>query len=181
MAAATALAIAGGISAAGGLAQTVSGISNTAKYNRAIENYQRTEIKNPYENLKVSTLGAMLQQENSAQNTASAMYNLRQSGANAVLGGTGSVVRENNKMNNQIGATLDQQFNANELAKAQGIEKQQNAIIKQEEADLAGLGTALNVSKQNTWSGLSALGQGATTIAGSGIFDAKPPTVSTPK
>lgn len=173
MAAATAMAIAGGISAAGGMAKTVSGISGASKYNNLIDNYNRRDVTNPYENLKVSTLGAMRQQENSAQNTATALYNLRTAGASAVLGGTGQVVKRNNDVNADINADLDKQLVNNELLKAKGEEKRQDIIIKQEEQDLAGLGTALNVSQQNIWGGISEFSQGATSVAGSGIFDKK--------
>lgn len=163
---ATTTAIASGLAIAGGAAKSISGASQSKKYQKLIDGYQRQELTNPYENLKVSTMGAMMQQKNSAQNTATALYNLRRSGTNAIIGATGRVVEQNNKVNQQIAANLDQQATRNELYAAQGASRVQQMQERREEADLDGLGNALNVAKQNMWGGFSDIATGALTAAG---------------
>ncbi len=160
--------IAGAIAAGAGLFRTISGAIQTKKYRDLIENYQRQTLRNPYGHLKVSTLGAMFQQRNAAQQTATALYNLRQSGANAIFGNVGKVVKQNYRVNEKVAANLDQQLARNELYKARGAMTVQQMGERREEQDLAGLGTALNVSQQNMYGGMSDIMQGAL-VAGGGI------------
>jgi hypothetical protein len=157
----TAALITAGVTAAAGAAKAIGSAKDKKKYNQLIENYRRQDIKNPYENLQVSTLGAVQQQESSAQNSATALYNLRKSGANAILGGTGQVLKQGNQVNQQIAAGLDQQQNRNELMEARGEQEVQRMMERREEADLAGLGNASNVANHNMWGGISDVTQSA--------------------
>lgn len=173
--------IAAGVSIASGAAKTITAAKQRKKYQQMIDGYQRQELKNPYENLRVSTLGAMVEQENTAQNTATALYNLRQSGTNAVIGATGLVVKQSNQVNKKIAAELDKQAARNELYKAQGSMQIQGMAEQREQEDLAGLGTALNASNQNMWGGMADVTRAgmsfASGIADSGAFSKIQPKV----
>ena len=60
MAIATGTAIALGVSAAAGAANAISGASRARKAKQAIDNFQRQDLRNEADDLRVSTLGAEL-------------------------------------------------------------------------------------------------------------------------
>lgn len=164
-------AIAGGVSMVGGIAKTVGGIIGKNKWEDRIENYDRQELMNPYENLKVSTEGAMMKQRNSAVNTATALHNLRMSGTNAVFGNTQKVISENNRVNQGITSDIDRQLNRNEYLKATGEMQVQRMTERREEGDLAGMGAQYEANRQDAWGGVSDFTQGAGVLAGSEIWN----------
>lgn len=135
--------------------QTVDAKKKEKEAKQAADEYQRQNLTNPYENLQVSTLGADLQQQNLNNQVTTATDALRAGGARAVLGGLPTIYDNVIQANQQIAAGLDQQYNQNQQARAQGNAMVQNMNEQRESNDLLGIGNAMNVARQEYNQGLS--------------------------
>jgi len=158
--------VSGGLALAGGIGKSISAGKQKRKLEKQLDSYQRQELRNPYEGLRVSTLGAVNRQQQAAQNTATALYNLRQGGAGALTGGVGRLVGQSNLVNRDIAAGLDQQMQRNEILQAQGAARVIQQQERREEQDLAGLGQGINVAQQNLWGGFTDIARSAGSFAG---------------
>lgn len=135
--------------------QTIDAKKKQKEAEKAAQDYQRQQLKNPYENLQVSTLGAELQQQNLNNQVAAATDVLRSGGSRAVLGGLPTIYDSIIQSNQQIAAGLDQQYNQNQQLAAQGNAMVQNMTEQRERDDLLGIGNAINTAKQEYNQGLS--------------------------
>ena len=161
----TAALIMGGISAAGGIAKTVSGAIGQRKANKAIDNYERQDLDNAFENIQINTLESDIFKEEGQRFNAMALDNLRSGGVRSVIGGVPML---------QAGSNLRDQEGRNYLGNK--IEKREygiaydNARIRQmqerrEELDLAGLGQKLDVMRNQMWNGLGSIGSAGMFLA----------------
>lgn len=174
MAIGTATAIAGGIGLLGSGFQAIKGAEQSAAARRELENYQRQQLENAYENVQVSTLGADLQREEQARLAASQTEALQGAGVRGLVGGLGRVEAGSQMTNAQIGADLDRQQQAINQAIAQD-EAQIRAMQEQREMqDIAALSSQYNAGQQMFMSGLGGFAQTGLGLATSGIFDAQP-------
>src|SRR6056300_1420052 len=98
-----------GISAVGSLAQVISGETRRVKAKRALENFQRQELKNITAELRVSTLGAELQTQEAQRRFATSVDALRSGGVRGVVGGLGQQEMQQQRLQQQISADLDRQ------------------------------------------------------------------------
>jgi hypothetical protein len=155
----------GVLAAAGGVMKTIQSNKDKRQRQSELDAYNRVPNRNAFEDLRVSTRGAVMQQEASAQRTASALYNLRRSGANAIFAGTGNVLKEDNQVNQFTGGNLDQMQTRNDELRAQGAMRVQDMKELREREDLAGLGNAVNVANHNMWGGVSDIVGGAGVLA----------------
>lgn len=159
MAVATSTAIIGGVAAAGGIAKSISGAKRAKEAKRALNKFRMQELNNAYENVSVSSLGADLMREESARNTASSLNALQQAGSREVVGGIGHLQREKNRINQTIASDLDRQkvdierMIARDEANIRGV--QENRDLQ----TLSGYGRAMEVGRQDTWSGIGDIGQ----------------------
>lgn len=135
--------------------QTVDAKKKEKEAKKAAEEYDRQQLKNPYENLQVSTLGAELQQQNLNNQVGTAVDTLRAGGTRAILGGLPTIYDSVIQSNNQIAAGLDQQYNQNQQLAAQGSAMVQNMNEQRENNDLLGIGNAMNTYRQEYNQGLS--------------------------
>lgn len=135
--------------------QTVDAKKKQAEAEKQAQEYERQQLKNPYENLQVSTLGAELQQQNLNNQVATATSALRAGGTRAILGGLPTIYDTAVQANQQIAAGLDQQYNQNQQMAAQGNAMVQNMQEQRERDDLLGIGNAINTYQQEYNQGLS--------------------------
>lgn len=135
--------------------QTVDAKKKEKEAKQAADEYERQQLKNTFENLPVSTLGAELQQQNLNNQVATATDVLRAGGTRAILGGLPTIYDNIIQSNNQIAAGLDQQYNQNQLLSAQGAAGVQNLNEQRERDDLLGIGNAINTARQEYNQGLS--------------------------
>ena len=135
--------------------QTVDAKKKEKEAQKAAQDYERQQLTNPYENLQVSTLGADLQQQNLNNQVGTAVDALRAGGTRAILGGLPTIYDNVIQANNQIAAGLDQQYNQNQQAKAQGEAMVQNMNEQRQNNDLLGIGNAINTYRQEYNQGLS--------------------------
>lgn len=103
----------GGIATAGlGIYNIIKGSKEQRDAQKALENYQRQELKNAYDNVQVSTRGADLQREEQARLASGQVDALQGAGTRALIGGLGRVETGNQRVNLGIGANLDEQQKA---------------------------------------------------------------------
>jgi len=144
-----------GIGAVGGIAQTIIGAGQARKARKAIENYDRQDITNLSEGLKVSTKGADLATQELARTNATTVSALKAGGVRALMGGLPKIQEATIKQAAQIGADLDEQVIDVQKQEIAGAEKARQMIERREEADLAGLGQQMATGQQTMASGLA--------------------------
>lgn len=147
-------AIAGGLGVANGLSQMISGAKERRNARKALENYERQELKNVQENRVVSTLGSDLQREEQARLSASQIDALRGAGTRGIVGGLGRVEAGNQRVNQQIAANLDQQQKEIDAAIAQDDANIRAMQENRENADIAALSSQYQAGKQDQNTGM---------------------------
>ena len=110
-----------------------------------IDNFEWEELKNPYKDLQVSTMGADLRREENARMGATAVDALQGGGTRAIVGGLGRLQAQNNLMNREIAANLDEQRKSIDYAAAQDDTRIRDMIEKRQSDELQGYGQMLNV------------------------------------
>lgn len=160
--------IALGVGALSSIGQTIFGSSQARKARRAINNYQRQTLTNPYAGLQISRLGADLQTEQMARRGATTTKLLQGMGARGIFGGLANLEAQQQEGERQISADLDRQAKELEQMKAQGEFQRMSMQEQREQADLAGLGAQLSAGQQTMASGIS----GLTGLIGTGLMAA---------
>lgn len=173
----TSAIVAGGsgvLSAGTGLLQSISAGKQAKRYQEMIDNYQRQEITNPYENLQVSTLGADRQREDLARSVSTMANNASMGGSRAIVGLAPNILQQQQDNEAKIVADLDQQEKQRQQLIAQGAGMVQQMTEQRENQDLAGLGQGLATANQNKANGINTFAQGLMSLgmsAASGTFD----------
>ena len=150
MAAVTTTALGLGMSAY----QAYQGNKDAKSAQDAIDSYDRQDLKdnNPYKAVQINTVGSdAMREENqrTSANTVDALRNMGVRGASMIP----SVVASNNNANKETRSYLDNQIRERDYAIAGDDVNTRGMMENRENADLAGLGNALNVGNQNAWSG----------------------------
>ena len=155
-------AVSGGLGVAGGLYQMINGSKEKREAQRALENYQRQQLQNVYDNTAVSTLGADRQIENQARLASGQISALQGGGARTLIGGLGRVEAGNQNVNQQIAADLDQQQKQIDFARAGDQANIRSMQENRENQDINALSSQYMAGKQdqNTGMGNIALGAG---------------------
>jgi len=168
-----------GLATAGiGLYQTIKGSKEKRDAEKALEAYQRQQLQNQAENLRVSTLGADLQREEASRLASTQDDALHGGGSRALIGGLGKVEVGNQAINQQIGADLDQQQIANEREMMNEEIRIRGMQEARENADIEALSSQFQAGKQDMNMGLGNMVQGV----GSAVnqFAPKPNELNTP-
>ena len=146
-----------GISAIGSLAQVISGESRRVKAKRALESFQRQELKNITQGLRVSTLGAELQTQEAQRRFATSVDALRSGGVRGVVGGLGQQEMLQQSQQQQISADLDRQQMQIEQMAAQDEARIRQMIESRESSQIAGLGSEMAAGSRSVQAGLGGL------------------------
>jgi len=119
MAVATGVAIAAGVAAAAGAAKTAMGASQARRAKRELDKFKRQELTNIAEGMTVSTLGADLQTQEAQRRFATSVDALQSGGIRGVVGGLAQQEAQQQVLQRQIAADLDQQQRQIEMVRAQ--------------------------------------------------------------
>lgn len=150
-----------GLATAGiGLYQTISASKEKRDAQKALEAYQRQQLQNQAENLRVSTLGADLQREEQARLASTQVDALQGGGSRTLVGGLGRVEAGNQAVNQQIGADLDQQQIANDRERMNEEIRIRGMQENRENADIDALSSQYQAGKQDANMGLGNIVQG---------------------
>lgn len=143
------------------------------KAQQAVNDYKRQDLTNPFGQLSASTLGAQIRQENSARALANIGYQSAMGGSRAIAGILPNALEQQNNMDAQIAADLDQQQAQIDQLKGQGEMRVQTLQEQREIADLAGLGTQLDLANAQATSAQNAfvggLANGLSNVASAGV------------
>jgi hypothetical protein len=154
MAVATSAAIIAGVSAAGGIAKTISGAKRAKAVKMAQARFKRQEMSNVNEGRRISTRGADLANEQNARGMATSADALRSGGVRGVVGGMQGLQEAANNNANQIGAGLDQQQVQLDRDFAQDEVRIQNTKEQRDTAELSTMQQQANAANQDIWSGI---------------------------
>ena len=157
------------VSAGASILQTSKANKAAKKAQQAIDNYQRQDIVNPNLGLQVSTLGADRQREDLSRSIATMANQAAMGGSRSILGIAPNLLNAQMQQEQQIAANLDQQEAQRQAAVAQGEAMVMQMTEQRENADLAGLGTQLNVARQERANGYNNLIQTGLSAATLGL------------
>lgn len=168
--------ISAGLGVVNGLSQMISGSKEKRDAQRALEQYQRQQLKNVQENRTVSTLGSDLQREEQARLASGQVSALQGAGTRGLIGGLGRVEAGNQRVNQQIGADLDMQQKEIDAAVAQDDANIRAMQENRENTDIAALSSQYQSGKQdyNTGFGNTITGVGMLGNSIGGMMNANP-------
>ena len=115
------------------------------KAQAAIDAFKWQELKNPYEDLQVSTLGAELRLEQMNTTTASTVEAIRGSGTRGIIGSLGKVQAANTQASREVAANLDEQQKTIDYAAAGDQVRKRGMMESRQVNELAGYGQMLSV------------------------------------
>lgn len=167
MAVATSMAIMGGIGLAKGAYDTISSAKREKARQAELDAYQRQELTNAYKDMQISTIGSDAMREESSRNMATSMNTIGNAGTRAIIGATPKLVAEQNNVNINIQKELDDQVIKRNYAIAQDDAQIRGMQEQRENADLAGLGNAIDVARQDTNMGMNTMFNSIGTVASS--------------
>jgi hypothetical protein len=172
MAVATSMAVMGGLGLAKGAYDTISASKRRKEHQAELDAFQRNELENTYRNMQISTIGSDIMREESSRNMATAMNTIGNAGTRAIIGATPKLVAEQNNVNRQIQKELDDQVIKRNYSIAGDDVRIQGMQEARDNADLAGLGTAINVARQDANTGMNTILNSFATI-GAGLYNKK--------
>jgi len=155
MAVGTTTAIIGGLGVAKSIYDGVNAKQKQKKHQAELDNYQRQELTNVYENMPISTIGSDIMRDDAARGVATAMRSVQQGGVRSIIGATQSVVNENNNTTQQTRQYLDDQIQKREYAIAGDNARLREMQEQREYGDLAGIGNNINTAKHDFDTALS--------------------------
>lgn len=140
--------------------QIFSAEKQKADAKKAIENFERQDLENPFKNIQISTLKSEQQTEANNVNLATSVDALQRAGTRGVLGGLPRINQQNILLQNLISADLDRQDKERQRLIAQGEQRIQGLQERREEAALQGLGQQLQTARQDSATGIANLASG---------------------
>lgn len=163
-----------GISAISSGVNLISGLSRKSKAKKQLANFQRQELRNITEGMRVSTLGAELQTQEAQRRFSTSVDALRSGGVRGVVGGLGRQEQLQQVQQQRISADLDRQQVAIEQMRAQDESRIRAMQEQRETSAIAGLGTEISQGRNQALAG--AAGLAGTAFAGyeldkAGAFD----------
>lgn len=124
---------------------------------KAINNFQRQDLDNPYKDIQISTVKSEQQTEANNVNFATSVDALQRGGTRAVITGIPRINQQNILLQNIISADLDRQDKERQRLIARGEENIRAIRENRETRALGGLGQQLQTASQDSASGVSNL------------------------
>lgn len=171
MAIATGTAILAGaaLTAAGSAGNMIKGAKRAKDAQKALNNFKRQELKNVTEGMRVSTLGAELQTKQAQSRFESSVDALRSGGVRGLVGGLGNVAAQDQAMQAQIGAGLDQQQVAIDQMGAQDEQRIRQMQEQRESGAIAGLGQEIAAGKAQQQQGIAGIAEAGMSVLSAGL------------
>lgn len=159
-AAITSLAIAGagvGLSAY----QAAEAKKRERKAQAELNNYDRQELDNAFEDVPISMNGVNYQKDQSNINSANAVDALKQGGSRALIGGIPKISTANNAVTADIAKYMDDQYNRRAYAVAGDNARIEGITENRDNMNIGALGSQVQSAKQDFWSGIMGAASGA--------------------
>lgn len=154
-------AVTGAVTGAIGLGlstyKTIDAKNQQKKMQDRLNNYNRQELDNAFEEMSVSTKGSDIIREESARATSGLVDAASSAGARGISSSIGKIAAAQTSANRRAAAYLDDQINRKNLMVAQGAMDVQRMYEAREQADLAGLGAGIQAAREDFWTGASGM------------------------
>ena len=157
------------VAALGGAAQILSGSKRAREAKRALKNFQRQDLKNVTQGMRVSTMGAELQTKEAQRRFATSVDALSSGGVRGLVGGLGQVEQQQQMQQQQIAANLDQQQVAIDRMAAQDEARIQGMQEQRDNQAIQGMGAELAAGRAQVASGISGIAQAGVSMATMGL------------
>lgn len=158
------------VGAAASIYQGVSGAVQARKARKALNEFDRQELDNVYENVRISRVGSDLIKDQNALVAGNAIEAARSGGIRGIMSTLPKIQANTNSANREARKYLDDQVIRREYAEANDNIRIQQMQEQRDNADLAGLGQQLQTGQQNMWSGIRGLANVASGAAAQGGF-----------
>ena len=146
-----------GISAISSGVNLISGLSRKSKAKKQLANFQRQELRNITEGMRVSTLGAELQTQEAQRRFSTSVDALRSGGVRGVVGGLGRQEQLQQVQQQRIASDLDRQQVAIEQMRAQDEGVIRSMQEQRETSAIAGLGREISEGRNQAQAGAAGL------------------------
>ena len=153
MAAATTILMGGAALAGSGL-QIAQGLKQTKEGEAALNDFERQELENIFEDMPISLLGSNIRREDTSQMNANLTDAARNSGIRGVFGALPRIQAMGNQAARQNQLDVDNQVMKRNYAIAGDEGRIQGMQENRDNQDLAGIGQQISVGQQNTMSGI---------------------------
>lgn len=126
--------LAAGISFAGGAAKALMGGLQASKAKRAMDNFQRQELTNVTQGMRVSTLAAEQQTKEAQARFSTSVDALSAGGVRGLVGGLGQVEAQQRQLQRDISSDLDRQqigidqMRAQDQANIRGMQEERESF-----------------------------------------------------
>lgn len=142
--------------------QAIDGANRQKKAQRELNNYERQELNNAFENVQISTMGSDLLREENARTTANLVDATQMGGARTIIGGIPRIVGTSNEINREAAKMLDDQVRQREYAIAGDNARIEGITENRDIANINALSSQVEAGRQDMWSGFgSALSSAA--------------------
>lgn len=131
----------------------------------ALNNFDRQELENVYEDVPISTYGSDRILEQSGLASANATQAARESGVRGILGALPKIQAQSNLDAQQAAALIDKQVIDRAYSIADDNKRIQGYQESRDNADLAGIGRQMDVGRQQTMQGIRGLGNAVISAA----------------
>lgn len=158
MAAATAMAIAGGVSAISSGALAIGGNKRRKRAEAELRNLVPPELRNYYSDVPVSTMGSRIASQNMAQNNSNMLVAGQRGGIRALSAIAPTLTEANIQQNQAIAQDIDRQYRENKMNEAQGGMQVQGMQEQRYQGALAGLQAERAAGLQDTYTGIQGIG-----------------------
>lgn len=126
-----------------------------------LNDYERVELENAFENMPISTVGSELMREETQRATATAVDAARNAGMRGIFGTIPGIVAANNDANRQAQKYLDDQVIDRNYAIANDNVRIQRMREQRDYANIGALSEQVQAGRQDVWSGIRGLGASA--------------------
>ena len=141
--------------------QMYQGNKQSKEGNNRLNNYQRNDLTNPYENDQISTIGSDYAKEQSGQMTADMVDASRNGGVRAIFGGIPKIQAMNNSANQEGRQYLDGQVQQRQQNIAQDNVRIRDIREDRDYQNIAGMSSQQQAGEQNKWSGMMGFAKSA--------------------
>jgi hypothetical protein len=142
--------------------KSIDGAQRQKNAQRELNNYERQELNNAFEDVQISTMGSDLLREENARTSANLVDATQQGGARTIIGGIPRISATTNQINQEAAKMLDDQVLKREYAIAGDNARIEGITENRDNANISALSSQVEAGRQDMWSGFgSALSSAA--------------------
>lgn len=148
-----------------GTYQILQGEKNKKKAKAAMNQYERADLDNAYENMQISTVGSDMIRDEMLRSSASLVSNLQQGDSRTLAAGLPRIQSEITKSSNEARNYLDQQIRQREQLIARDNVNIRGVKENRDLQNLQAISSQYNTGKQDSFNGMLGVLRGAGALA----------------